>query len=49
MVEGFQLAHFGQVAVDGAPTPVELVKLGSFSGGGLRILKGMKIVDTLLR
>ena len=49
MVKGIQLLDLGQVIVDGAPTSIELLKLGIFGGGGLRILVGVEIGDTFCR
>ena len=49
MVEGVQLFDLGQVAVYGAPTPVELLELSSLGGGCLGVLVGMEIGNTLGR
>ena len=41
--------HLGQVAVYGAPTPVELLELGSFGGGGFGILVRVEVGNTFGR
>ena len=46
VVEDLQLVHIGQVAVDGAPTSMELLTLGRLGCGVLGILEGMEVGHT---